>query len=86
MSDYKNIVYSERYCDAENEYRHVILPSDVFRTYREMQQGKTTKFLNEEEWRKLGIQQSKGWQHYLIHKSEPHVLIFKRPLETDKTK
>lgn len=33
----------------------------------------------ENEWRSLGIQQSKGWVHYAMHKPEPHVLLFRRP-------
>jgi cyclin-dependent kinase regulatory subunit CKS1 len=41
--------------------------------------------LTENQWRSLGIQQSRGWQHYMIHPSEPHVLIFKRPLQEQKS-
>ena len=33
---------------------------------------------NEDEWRGLGIRQSPGWEHYLIHQPEPHILLFKR--------
>jgi cyclin-dependent kinase regulatory subunit CKS1 len=36
--------------------------------------------MNETEWRSLGIQQSKGWIHYTIHKPEPHILLFRREL------
>jgi len=35
--------------------------------------------MTETEWRNLGVQQSPGWIHYMIHQPEPHVLLFKRP-------
>ena len=34
----------------------------------------------ESEWRALGVQQSRGWIHYAIHKPEPHIMLFRRPL------
>lgn len=42
--------------------RHVILPHDV---------AKLTpkgRLLTETEWRQIGVQQSRGWEHYAIHK------------------
>jgi cyclin-dependent kinase regulatory subunit CKS1 len=36
------------------------------------------KLLTEAEWRELGLQQSRGWIHYEIHKPEPHILLFRR--------
>jgi cyclin-dependent kinase regulatory subunit CKS1 len=39
--------------------------------------------LSEAEWRGLGVQQSRGWQHYACHKPEPHILLFRRSLGTD---
>ena len=72
------IEYSDKYTDGVYEYRHVILPKEVMK--RIPLKG---KLLTEEEWRKLGIQQSRGWQHYEIHKPEPHILLFRRPLGTD---
>jgi cyclin-dependent kinase regulatory subunit CKS1 len=36
--------------------------------------------MSEIEWRLIGVQQSRGWQHYLIHEPEPHVLLFRRPV------
>ncbi len=38
------------------------------------------------EWRSLGVKQSAGWNHYMIHgnslfnilEPEPHILLFKR--------
>lgn len=36
--------------------------------------------MTETEWRNLGVQQSPGWVHYMLHAPEPHVLLFRRPL------
>ena len=41
------------------------------------------KLLSESEWRTLGVQQSRGWSHYEIHKPEPFILLFRRPLGTN---
>lgn len=71
------IEYSDKYSDELYEYRHVILPREV---YKKIAKG---KLLEESEWRNLGVQQSRGWQHYEIHKPEPHILLFRRPLGTD---
>lgn len=35
--------------------------------------------MTETEWRSIGVQQSRGWIHYMIHKPEPHILLFRRP-------
>lgn len=35
--------------------------------------------MTETEWRNLGIQQSPGWVHYMIHSPEMHVILFRRP-------
>ncbi|XP_057301619.1 cyclin-dependent kinases regulatory subunit 1-like [Hydractinia symbiolongicarpus] len=66
--------YSEKYEDTEYEYRHVIVP----RKYTDM--IPKHHLMTETEWRNLGIQQSPGWIHYLIHKPEPNVLLFRRKL------
>jgi cyclin-dependent kinase regulatory subunit CKS1 len=71
------IEYSDKYNDEIYEFRHVILPKDVF---KKIPKG---KLLSENEWRGLGVQQSRGWQHYEIHKPEPHILLFRRPIGTD---
>ncbi|CAO2627992.1 Cyclin-dependent kinases regulatory subunit 1 [Lemmus lemmus] len=34
----------------------------------------------ESDWRNLGVQQSQGWVHYIIHEPEPHILLFQEPL------
>ncbi|KAF6027964.1 hypothetical protein EB796_013715 [Bugula neritina] len=67
------ICYSERYHDTTYEYRHVILPSDIARLVPK------THLMTETEWRNLGVQQSPGWIHYMLHKPEPHILLFRRP-------
>lgn len=69
-----DIFYSKRYSDDHYEYRHVILPKQISKYY------KADRLLSEVEWRSLGIQQSPGWVHYMIHKPEPHVLLFRRDL------
>jgi hypothetical protein len=30
------------------------------------------------EWRAIGVQQSRGWVHYAIHRPEPHIMLFRR--------
>jgi cyclin-dependent kinase regulatory subunit CKS1 len=72
----REIEYSSKYNDDFYEYRHVLLPKDIYKKL-------DGRLLSEDEWRALGISQSKGWVHYTIHKPEPHVLLFRRPLYTD---
>jgi len=36
--------------------------------------------MSEDEWRGIGVQQSQGWQHYMLHGPEPHILLFRRPI------
>ena len=43
-------------------YRHVILPRDVAALVPK------ERLMAESEWRKLGVQQSRGWVHYMTHK------------------
>lgn len=53
-------------------HRHVILPKPI---------AKWVPFgmlMTEDEWRDLGVMQSPGWVHYMIHAPEPHILLFKR--------
>lgn len=68
------ICYSAKYYDDEHEYRHVILPKSIARTL------KKDVLMSETEWRGIGVQQSRGWIHYMVHRPEPHVLLFRRPL------
>mmetsp|Transcript_627 Transcript_627/g.1364 ORF Transcript_627/g.1364 Transcript_627/m.1364 type:complete len:103 (+) Transcript_627:37-345(+) len=71
------IEYSEKYQDDSFEYRHVILPKELAKTLPK------ARLLSEQEWRGIGVQQSRGWGHYAIHRPEPHILLFRRPLGTD---
>ncbi|XP_057280088.1 cyclin-dependent kinases regulatory subunit 1 [Pezoporus wallicus] len=73
---HKQIYYSDKYDDEEFEYRHVMLPKDIAKLVPK------THLLSESEWRNLGVQQSQGWVHYMIHEPEPHILLFRRPLPT----
>ena len=72
------IDYSEKYQDGKFEYRHVILPKETAKT--SIPKNRT---LSDAEWRSLGVQQSRGWEHYACHRPEPHILLFRRPLGTD---
>jgi cyclin-dependent kinase regulatory subunit CKS1 len=86
------IEYSDKYLDDTHEYRHVILPKriakEMFRLFHiaDFKSGSKVgepRLLMENEWRSIGVQQSRGWQHYEIHKPEPHILLFRRPLGTN---
>ncbi|XP_030598471.1 cyclin-dependent kinases regulatory subunit 1 [Archocentrus centrarchus] len=68
------IYYSDRYSDDQYEYRHVVLPRDMVKYVTK------SHLMSEKEWRQLGVQQSQGWIHYMIHEPEPHILLFRRPL------
>ncbi|EPZ35501.1 Cyclin-dependent kinase, regulatory subunit domain-containing protein [Rozella allomycis CSF55] len=67
-----SIVYSDKYTDDYFEYRHVILPKPLAKYVL------TDRLMTDEEWRGIGIQQSLGWEHYMIHAPEPHVIMFRR--------
>eukprot|EP00428_Durinskia_dybowskii_P076229 CAMPEP_0170388740 /NCGR_PEP_ID=MMETSP0117_2-20130122/18251_1 /TAXON_ID=400756 /ORGANISM="Durinskia baltica, Strain CSIRO CS-38" /LENGTH=144 /DNA_ID=CAMNT_0010644693 /DNA_START=79 /DNA_END=511 /DNA_ORIENTATION=+ len=77
------IEYSDKYEDDRYEYRHVILTKPIAKDMYRLTQGK--RLLDDAEWRGLGVQQSRGWVHYEIHRPEPHILLFRRPLGTDPT-
>ena len=42
-------------------HRHVILPPDIAKLVPK------THLMTETEWRNLGVQQSPGWVHYMVH-------------------
>ncbi|XP_035032386.2 cyclin-dependent kinases regulatory subunit 2 [Hippoglossus stenolepis] len=73
----KQIYYSDKYTDEEFEYRHVVLPKQLSKLVP------SSHLMSEDEWRGMGVQQSQGWIHYMIHKPEPHILLFRRPLPQD---
>lgn len=74
MSSTTEIEYSDVYSDDTYDYRHVILPRDKAKLL-----PYPMRILEENVWRGLGVQQSKGWEHWTIFPPEPHVLIFRRP-------
>jgi hypothetical protein len=39
----------------------------------------------QDEWRGIGVQQSRGWVHYAIHRPEPHIMLFRRPLDSQQS-
>ncbi|XP_033119334.1 cyclin-dependent kinases regulatory subunit-like [Anneissia japonica] len=55
---------------------HVILPPEIVKLVPR------NHLMTETEWRNIGVQQSPGWIHYLIHSPEPHILLFRRPVST----
>ncbi|XP_065186589.1 cyclin-dependent kinases regulatory subunit-like [Sycon ciliatum] len=73
-----NVYYSPKYTDELYEYRHVIMPKELLHLVPK------EKLMSEKEWRSIGVQQSEGWVHYMIHNPEPHILLFRRskPLGT----
>ncbi|XP_071053503.1 cyclin-dependent kinases regulatory subunit isoform X2 [Onthophagus taurus] len=58
---YKHIYYSDKYYDDEFEYRHVVLPKELVKLVPK------SHLMSEKEWRSIGVQQSKGWVHYMTH-------------------
>ncbi|CAL8091200.1 unnamed protein product [Calicophoron daubneyi] len=69
----RDIYYSEKYYDDVYEYRHVHLPKELAKKVPR------NRLMSEIEWREIGIQQSAGWVHYMIHEPEPHIILFRRP-------
>ncbi|KAJ2786620.1 hypothetical protein GGI15_001367 [Coemansia interrupta] len=69
----QDIYYSDRYDDDTHEYRHVSIPERLRRYLPH-----PPRIMSETEWRSLGVQQSAGWVHYMVHEPEPHMLLFKR--------
>ncbi|XP_014822338.1 PREDICTED: cyclin-dependent kinases regulatory subunit 2-like [Poecilia mexicana] len=68
------IYYSNVYMDDQYGYRHVVLPQEMAKHVPK------SHLISEDEWRQLGVQQSRGWIQYMIHEPEPHILLFRRPL------
>ena len=66
------IMYSDKYEDEVFEYRHVTLPPELAKLVPR------NHLMTETEWRNLGVQQSPGWIHYMLHPPEPHILLFRR--------
>ena len=51
-----------RVLDDHFEYRHVQLPKQIAKYL-----PNPMVLMSEEEWRALGVRQSPGWVHYMIH-------------------
>ncbi|KAF3822914.1 hypothetical protein GH733_010350 [Mirounga leonina] len=49
---------------------HVMLPKDIAKLVPK------THLMSESEWRNLGVQQSQGWVHYMIHEPDNEVQLF----------
>lgn len=73
----EDIEYSSRYHDEHFEYRHVQIPKQL------INQIPRDRLLDEDEWRAIGIVQSRGWENFLQHKPEPFILLFRRPRNSD---
>lgn len=51
-------------------FRHVVLPKEMAKSIPK------THLLTEDEWRSIGVQQSKGWVHYMIHEPGKFSFLF----------
>jgi len=71
-----HITYSRRYEDDDYEYRNVTLDAKSAAKL-----PFPSRLLTEMECLYLGVQQSSGWEHYMIHNPEPHILMFRRKKE-----
>ena len=50
------------------------MPKELYNFMPAMYKG---FLLREAQWREIGIRQSPGWEHYMIHRPEPvHSLLF----------
>lgn len=61
--------WSRGCCTELNPPRHVMLPKEQARMVPK------SRLLAEDEWRNLGVQQSRGWEHYAIHRCV-YVFVF----------
>ncbi|RKP10029.1 regulatory subunit of cyclin-dependent kinase [Thamnocephalis sphaerospora] len=69
-----SIYYSPRYYGEKGAWpAHVTLPKALAKYL-----PNPLRLLDEDEWRGLGVRQSPGWYHYMVHAPEPHILLFKR--------
>lgn len=53
------------------DFRHVVLPKDMVKLVPK------THLMSETEWRKIGVQQSQGWIHYMTHSPGINQLYFR---------
>lgn len=71
-----DVNYSDYYYDDVYEYRHVTIPKSTGEKL-------PRRTLTEYEWRSINIEMSMGWEHYMRHAPEPHILLFRRRIGTD---
>jgi len=64
----------------EYEYRHVVIPLEMVKMLQSLCGGEQ-RLLKQNEWSQFLIQDD-SWEHYSIHRPEPHVLLFRRPLSS----
>jgi cyclin-dependent kinase regulatory subunit CKS1 len=64
--------YSEITDDCLYLYRQVVANREVAAAV--IEKG----LLGENEWRDLGIQMSRGWNHYTIYSLDPSILLFRK--------
>lgn len=87
-AEYRYVLHALFECNLEFNttyiHRHVILPKTFYESM--VCSSFKERLLSEPEWRHIGIVQSLGWEHYLIHDPEPHIFLFRRALEDEKTK
>ncbi|KAI8089121.1 regulatory subunit of cyclin-dependent kinase [Halteromyces radiatus] len=76
----KEIIISGIYNDTY-EYRHIILPKQIARY---LPDKKYKILLQEKEYRRLDVNISLGWQHYMTYKPEPNILLLRRNFEDAK--
>lgn len=61
--------YKHVYLFIYFNFRHVVLPKEMAKSIPR------THLLTEDEWRSIGVQQSKGWVHYMIHEPGKYLLL-----------
>ncbi|KAJ7539832.1 hypothetical protein O6H91_11G110800 [Diphasiastrum complanatum] len=65
-------------------HKHVVLPPDAAKILpknRLLSENLVMAYeLTTIEWRGIWVHQSRGWVHYAIHRPEPHIMFFRRPL------
>ena len=78
-----DVAYSDNDKETTYEYRHVFLPKQVAKDMLKITGGR--RLLTEEERRGLGVQRSRGWEHYEFHRPKPHILVYRRRWGKDPT-
>lgn len=65
-------MYDEGFRKFESNFfffRHVIIPKELAKKIPK------DRLLTEQEWRGMGVQQSQGWIHYMLHKPGEYLSI-----------